>query len=217
MKHRVTVSVVVFAVIVMALPVFAEGPNFEANDKSSTTPTKVRAIEIRKEMEARRASTTERRAEIKNNIEQRKASSTERRVEMQRSLVKRKVEHVTKVILATIERLEKIVIRIESRIAKIQERGGDTTEAEGFVAVAKGNLADARVAVEVFATLDLFDSAVAKNFETVRAAAAEAKEHIRAAHRNMMMAVRALKGPNTGVKREERATTTATSTSDSDD
>lgn len=242
MKHqRIITSVLTLALVALSSPVLAEEVNVGVSLRASTTPVRVRA-EMQAELEARRASTTERledrkediderrenlaerrasttdrRMEVRNHIEQRKASSTERRVAMQMSLAKRKVSHVTKVILATIERLEKIIVRIESRIAKIQERGGNTAEAENFVVLTKENLADARIAVDVFANLDLSGSTAATNFETIRAAAAEAKEHIRAAHRNMMMAVRALKGPNTGIEREERATSTATSTLDSDD
>jgi len=169
-KYLLSSALLMFAVFALTSPVFAE----------------------------ERASTTERREEIRQNIEQRKASSTERRTDMQIDIAKRKVENVTRVILATIERLEKIILRIESRIAKIQERGGNTTEAEGYVAAAKENLADAKVAVAAFANLDLSDSTFRENFKTIRAAVAEAKEHIRAAHRNLMMAVRSLKGPNTG-------------------
>ena len=218
MKYRIIISVLTLFVVALALPVFAkEG----ADDNRAASMTERREDregereDREKEIEQHRASSTERRVEIRNNIEQRKASSTERRVEMQTNLAKRKVEHVTKIILATIERLEKIITRIESRIVKIQERGGDTTEAEGFVALAKENLADAKVAVEVFATLDLSGSTARENFETIRAAAAEAQELIRTAHRNLMMAVRALKGPNTGLEGERRAT--STSDSDSDD
>jgi len=184
-KYLLSVVFSVFAVFALVLPVFAE-----------------EGAGVRVNAEVRRASSTERqekrRVEIKNNIEERKASSTERRVDIQINLAKRKVEFVKRVILATIERLEKIMARIESRMAKIEERGGDTTEAKGFVTLAKGNLADARVAVDAFASLDLSGDSARENFELVRVAAAEAKEHIRAAHRNMMMAVRALKGPNTG-------------------
>lgn len=192
-------SALLVLTLVLALPVFAEEGSLDNRGRASTTPGR-----------------EDRREDIRNNIEQRRASSTERRVEMQRDLAKRKAEHVTRVILATIERLEKIIIRIESRIAKIQARGGVTTETERFVALAKGNLADAQLAVDAFASLDLSGSTARENFETVRAAAAEAREHIRAAHRNLMMAVRALKGPNTGTDRDGRATSTATSTSNSD-
>lgn len=168
----------------------------------TSTSSNVRArVEARKtEIEVRRASTTERRLdrreEIRSNIEQRRASSTERRVEFQQDLAKRRVKNVTKVLLATIERLEKIIVRIESRIEKINERGTDSTEAQSFVTLAKGNLADARLAVESFAGLDLSSTKAADNFETIRAAAAEARDSIRLAHQNLTKAARALKGPN---------------------
>lgn len=143
-------------------------------------------------------------------------NSTERRVEMQQDLAKEKAERTAKVLLATIGRLEKIITRIESRITKIQARGGNTIEAQSFVSAAKRNLTDARVAVDAFANLDLSGSTARDNFKTVRVAATEAREQIRTAHRNLMMATRALKGPNTGIERERKATSTATSTSDSD-
>lgn len=209
MKHKLAIASVLTLTIIS--PVFAEEVRINAYGRASTTPVRVRA-EIKADIETRRASTTERREdrreEVRNIIAERKASSTERRLEMQVNIAKRKVEHVKKVILATIGRLEKIIVRIESRIEKIKGRGGDTTEAENFIAAAKVNLSDATVAVDAFAGLDLSGSTAALNFETIRAAAAEAREDIRVAHRNLMMAVRSLKGPNTGVEVEMRATST---------
>src|SRR3989344_5516812 len=141
-KYLLSSALLMFAVFALTSPVFAE----------------------------ERASTTERREEIRQNIEQRKASSTERRTDMQIDIAKRKVENVTRVILATIERLEKIILRIESRIAKIQERGGNTTEAEGYVAAAKENRGDKKVAGAAFATLDLSDSPFRKKSRFAKAA-----------------------------------------------
>src|SRR3989338_7890237 len=82
-------------------------------------------------------SVTERREQVKHNIEQRRASTTERRVERRQALAKRRVENVTRAMLATIDRLEKIIVRIESRIEKVKGEGGNTTEVESFVALAK--------------------------------------------------------------------------------
>ena len=111
---------------------------------------------------------------------------------MQQGLALRKANHVKEVILATIARLERIIERIESRIEKIKARGGETTEAEGFVATAKDNLADATEAVNNFPT-DFTSDKAQKNFETIRAAAAVAKESIRTAHTNLKNAVRSLR------------------------
>ena len=210
-KQYFSTSLLLMLALTVALPVSAKEGADDLQEKSSTTPRALmmeRQEDRRESRQEYKASTTERLMEIRSNIEQRKASSTERRLEMQTNIAKRRVEHVTKVILATIKRLEKIITRIESRIEKIKERGGDTTEAEDFVALAKENLADAKVAVDAFINLDLSGSTAVENFEMIRAAAAEARENISSAHRNLMMAVRALKGPNTGA---------ATSTSNSDD
>ena len=194
---KITTSVLLLVLLTLALPVSAHGE--EANVGASlraSTSIKTR-MEVRADIEARRASSTEhrkdRREEIKNNIAERKASSTERRVDIQINLAKRKVEFVKRVILATIERLEKIMARIESRIVKVEERGGDTNEAKGFIALALDNLVDARVAVDAFVNLDLSSDKARENFELVRAAAAEAREHIHAARENLLKAIRSLR------------------------
>ncbi|MBI2673993.1 MAG: hypothetical protein HYX23_01800 [Candidatus Zambryskibacteria bacterium] len=149
--------------------------------------------QMKLDLEARWAEMDARREAKKAEIEARRASSTAKRIEFQQEIAKRKVERVTKVMLATIERLEKIIVRIESRIAKIKTRGGDTTESEKFVAEAKTNLSDARVKVGAFAGIDLSSAKAAENFERIRAAAAAVREIIRTAHENLMMAVRSLR------------------------
>jgi len=178
MKKQYSLVLLLLAVS-FALPVFAE----EDNVSTSSSP-----------------SVTERREQVKHNIEQRRASTTERRVERRQALAKRRVENVTRAMLATIDRLEKIIVRIESRIEKVKGEGGNTTEVESFVALAKENLANANVAVDTFSQLDLSGSAgtVLENSDIIRAAAIEAREDIRAARENLVKAVRALKGPNTG-------------------
>lgn len=148
---------------------------------------------VRIELDARRAEADARRETARVEAESRRAEAQVRRVEFQQAIAKRQVEHVARVILATIGRLEKIIDRIESRIAKIQARGGATAEAEAFVAAALGNLAEARASVDAFVSIDLSSEIAQDNFERVRAAAAEAREHIRAAHQNLMMAVRSLR------------------------
>lgn len=154
---------------------------------------KAKREQMKLDLEAKWAEMDAKREAKRVEIEERRASSTERRIEFQQEIAKRKVEHVTKVMLATIERLEKIIARIESRIEKIKARGGDTTEGEKFVADAKTNLLDARTKVSTFADIDLSSDKAAENFERIRAAAAEAREIIRKAHENLMMAVRSLR------------------------
>ena len=129
-------------------------------------------------------------------VETRKATSTEKRVEMQQGLAKRKAEHVGKVLMATIERLEKIVARVESRIEKLKAEGVDTTMSAGYAAEAKVHLDKARLALGAFSSLTLSFDKARENFGAVRDVAAEVKMHLKEAHTSLAKAVRSLKGSN---------------------
>lgn len=157
------------------------------------------------------------RAEVKARIDARLASSTARRatstarkMELREDISKRRADHTGKKLLATIERLEKLADRVESRIEKVEANGGDASTSERFLAEARAHLSEARVALEAYSSVDLSGERLSENFERVRAAAAEVKEHLRLAHRSLVDAIRSLKpGRMTG----NRATsTTATTT-----
>ena len=191
-KQYLSVSLfLTLAVVAVATPVLAQ--DIRANVSGGATGTPIRA-NVRANVEAKKASTTER-----------KASSTERRVEMQKNLAQRKAEHTARVLIATIERLEKIIVRLESRIAKVKALGGVTTETESFVAEAKNHLSLAKLSITTFSSIELSGNKARDNFERVRAVAAEVKGHIREAHTSLMKAIRSLKPGQR----------TATSTSDS--
>ena len=215
MKQSI-ISIASLALVLVATSAMAQELNTSV--RASTTPIKARVemrTNLQDKMQDRRASTTERmmdvranieerkaeirtnmetrRVEIKTNIETRIASTTERRVEMRADLAKRKAEHTVRVMQATIERLEKILVRIESRIEKLKAEGVDVSLAEGFAVEAEANLADAKAAIEVLLAIDLTGDGARENFERIRAVATEVKTHIRAAHENLMKAVRALK------------------------
>lgn len=149
-------------------------------------------LDISANIEARRAEADARREALRAEAEARRAEARARMTEFRRDTAERRVQNTARVITGIIEHLNKIILRIESRIAKIKARGGDTTESESFVAMAKQNLADAKVAVDAFVAIDLSTGEAEANFERIRALAAEAREHIRAAHQNLMKAVRSL-------------------------
>lgn len=167
--------------------------------RSSTTATTT-------ERDMKRAEMDQKREAMRLEFEAKRASSTERRVEWQQDIAKRKVEHVTKMMLATVERLEKIIVRIESRITKIKAAGGSTVASEGYIALAKADLANAKTSITAFAAIDLSSDKAQENFERIRTAASQARELIRSAHRNLMMAIRSLPA----VKMDVKATTTTT-------
>ena len=222
MKQRILSFTIVILLAAVATPAFAQ-VKVNVTGTASTTPIKVRA-EVKANMEAKReekmASSTERRTELKANVEERKAemktnaearkaSSTEKRIEMQRGLAKKKADHTARVLTATVERLEKIVVRIESRIAKLKAEGKATAESEGYIAEAKVHLSAAKTSIALFASVDLSGDKAQENFERVRAIAAEAKGHIREAHQSLMKAIRALGKPRVEANATSTATTTA--------
>src|SRR3990167_8927951 len=122
----------------------------------------------------------------------RKTEMQEKRAEFKQDIAKRQVTNVSRVISATIERLEKIIERVESRIEKLKANGSDTTESEGFLVSAQAHLSEAKADVEAFAELDLTSDRAQDNFEIIRVAASSAKEHILLAHTDIMKPVRAL-------------------------
>ena len=168
----------------------------EINARREALKLKLETEKAQREMF--RASTTRpAREDVREKVKGRQASSTARRIAMQQDVAKRKAEHVTKVITATIERLENIILRLESRVTKVKDSGRSTTEAEGYIARAKGDLAEAETSVAAFTGLDLSAEKLQDNFELIRAAAQDAKEHIRSAHTNLMNANRTLGGMRT--------------------
>ncbi len=187
MKQRIISATIALLVLAVATPALAQTAGVNVSGSATATPVRVRG-EARTEMEVR------------------KATSTERRVEMQRGLAKKKAEHTSRVLTATVERLEKIIARVESRIAKIKSLGGVTTESEAFVAEAKNHLSLAKGKIALFASLDFSGDKAQENFEKVRALATEVKGHIREAHTSLKNAVRALGK----VKAELKANATST-------
>src|SRR3989344_3543684 len=152
--------------------------------------------------EARSDEVQAKREAMKLELEEKREEMHNKRIEFQQDVAERKVEHVTKIMLATIERLERIIVRIESRIAK-EARGGSVSESKSFVAAAKVNLSDAKIVIETFSSIDLSSEKAQDNFEKIRVATSEAREHIRATHNNLMLAVRTLSSVEIDVGEED--------------
>jgi ABC-type transporter Mla subunit MlaD len=163
----------------------------------STSPAQMRA-EVKARIDARLASSTERRA-----------SSTARRIELQQNIANRQAEHAGKKLMATIERLEGIATRVESRIEKAEALGVNASSSITALAEARSHLSEARIALEAFSSVELTSEKLSENFERIRAAGAEVKEHLRLAHQSLVEAIRSLK-PGRGMNNatSTRATTT---------
>ncbi len=172
-----TLSVLSFLALAIALPasVAASTPTVEPQVVNGN-------VEVRANLDTRA-----------ENREARQASSTERRIELQQSVVKRLAAHAGKILNATIERLEKIMTRVESRIAKVKAEGGVTTESEKFVAEAKVHLSEAKAELALFSSVTLSADKLSENILALRAASGKVKTHLKAAHASLVKATVALK------------------------
>lgn len=181
----------------------AEARKAAAEARGDEMQAKREAMRI--ELEAKRTEMDSRREAMRVEFESRRTEMQDKRAEFREDIAKRKVENTERVITITIERLERIIVRVESRIAKIKAQDGVTTESEDSVSVAKGHLADAKASLAVFVSIDLSGETAESNFERIRAVAAEVREHIRAAHQNLMIAVRSLSSVEVGLGLEAEA------------
>lgn len=140
-----------------------------------------------------------RRSENRAKFEERRTELQSRQTAVREDLAKRKLVNTVRLMRAAIERLENAIKRIEARIAQVDEKGGDTTEAERYIALAKTDLGKAKEVVEAFSRIEPTGFSLQENFERIRTAAAQARELIRSAHKNTMSALRALMTANAQV------------------
>ncbi|MEX0919253.1 MAG: hypothetical protein WDZ64_00705 [Parcubacteria group bacterium] len=174
-----------------------EQRQLEAETRVETRTTQVETRQA--EMDARSQVRTLESEERNRRIEARRAEAEARRVEARAQgeaalelMLKRQVENTMRIIAATIDRLENIALRIESRISKLKEAGGDTFVAERYLLEARTQLTLAEEKLTTFSTIDLSVERVQDNFQRIRAVASEIKILLRSAHGNLVMAVRSL-------------------------
>ncbi|MDO8589859.1 MAG: hypothetical protein Q7R69_01130 [bacterium] len=174
MNRKIIPLILMFSIVSLASPALAKEPNVR-------TQTETRKVEA----------------------QTRKASSTDARAEMQRGLAKRKAANTSRVLTATVERLERIIVRLESRIEKVKADGGVTATSTAYVVEARNHLSLTKASIALFASVDLSGDKAKENFERVRDIASEAKGHIREAHRSLTKAIRALGGERSATSTPE--------------
>lgn len=139
----------------------------------------------------RRDDNKKARIENENKDENRGKSS-----EAHENVLLKRIDHTYKVLNATANRLDKIASRIESRIEKIKAEGEQTTDAEASVKLAKENLAEARVHINLIvstasSTASTTDSSI---FDKIRTEAKTSKDSLIEARRNLSKAIGFIKG-----------------------
>lgn len=151
-----------------------------------------RATQNRQEVEKR---TEERVRQIASST----ASTSERqqnKIQFRAEIAQKRADNASLVITATIERLSNIADRVDSRIQKVKDAGGNVTTAEAYLAAARGDLSAAKTSVAKFDKLGLNLASYNASstspqiiFDQIKVIASETKDYIRSAHDNLAKAV----------------------------
>lgn len=142
---------------------------------------------------------------------ERRTERMEKLSAQRKEIIKRQAEMMFVRIGAAIERLKKLGDRIGERIAKLKEKGINTTKAESLLVNARTEItnAETRLGLAKTAAQGAIESGTPKEaFEAVRAHVEEAKEATKKAHKALVDSIVALKGKSG----DKTATTTAATT-----
>jgi hypothetical protein len=168
-----------------------------------------RAVEIRERLQERQEESQELREELRVRLEDRTDALQDSRGEIRDRLESRRdmflenasdrLTNIARRILgrfyAAIERMEHIANRVDSRIAKLEERGNDLSEAKRLLAEAWVKIDAAGEAVaEVEINLgELIADTPHETLQKVRELLGTAKEALRSAHRALVDAIIAIR------------------------
>lgn len=145
----------------------------------------------------------------------------ERRQERRSEILKRMADQMIRRMNAAIERIEKLSDRVDSRIAKLKEKGVDTSAAEANIVIARAKSAEAKAAV-LLAETAIAGAAVNADTVTegakpndagkpVREALEKARVATVAAHKALVNAIESLKASvKTGVESRKGTTSSVT-------
>ncbi|KKP56434.1 MAG: hypothetical protein UR80_C0003G0012 [Parcubacteria group bacterium GW2011_GWB1_35_5] len=174
----------------------------------------------------------ERREELKQNLEQKREEIKNRVEERRQNTTDQITERVNKFISKIIERfstaanrLDILVIRIESRIEKIEARDIDVTEANDLLVIAKTKIETAKTSISLIALPEIIDpaasttaSAIKEAFETTKTQIEQAKKDLKAAHAALVEVIKSLKPGDNKLREiendESEDDSTATTTDD---
>lgn len=190
-----------------------------ASGTKPMSPEMENRLENRDEMRdklVQRASTTQ------SNREERRDEMREKMQERKSEILKRHATNMVRQMRAAIGRISKLADRMDSRIAKMKERGADTSQAEANIAIARTKITEASAAVKlaedaiasavVAADVSASSTSPSDPGKAVREALNKAKEAVFAAHKALVEAIKSLKGIRIDVVATTTASTDATTT-----
>lgn len=132
----------------------------------------------------------------KDKNQENQENKAENKGQSKLDIASKQVNHVSQILNATANRLDKIASRIESRIKKIHEGNGSTGQAEALVSAAKVDLVSAKVHITLISSLDFSQSTTTfrENISKIRTEAKAAKDSLTSAKQNLSKAIGEIKG-----------------------
>jgi len=172
-------------------------------EKASTT-----RANLQKEAQTMREKVQDKKVEMKNNFDAKKIA-----------ILKRTAENTVRILQEAINRLEKIAVRIDSRITKMEANTIDVTQAKANMVIARQKIADAKTALATAKNVIATIETDAKNASTtpnimgdstkkIKEQARLVKDALQSAHSALVQSIKELKGKE-GMR---KATTTIETT-----
>lgn len=188
-------------------------------------------LEAKQKKEAMRAEAEQKRETIKNDLESRK-ESLKQEMEQRKETIKNSIEerrqniadkievrtsqfvqNVIKRLNAAADRLDILMQRIESRIAKIKERNIDTSAAEELLSVAQSKISEAKTSIAAIsfqpntdsdsASASTTNDVIKEAFESTRVQIELAKQNLKEAHSALVDVIKNLKPGDNKLKKIE--------------
>lgn len=199
--------------------------NTQVNASTSTSSKPFKIEDRNKIKEEKKEIREEARQDRKEDRDERKEERKDKRSELIKSRLNFRFGKMLDRFEATIVRLEKLLDRTNSRIAKVKAAGGNTTVSEKFAAETKTHLTEARESLNtlsllasstVAAEIDMGNinaSTTSKFITSLKTASASTTMHIKEAKTSLEKAISNIKSENAKLKIDVKASSTSSTSS----
>lgn len=193
---------------------------------TTSAQTEVRRPETKNLPDLQRGNLKEARENLKNELKDKKEevkTTAQRAVgEIRSEVALQKARMTSKILTATLTRLQTLAGRIDSRVTKLKSLGGNTSEAETSLAAAKADLSTARTHIQTISSLEqslassTASTTLRTNFESIKTEAKTVRESLAKAHKGLEKTVQTLrdveKSLNLKIRGDLNASTTKATT-----
>lgn len=208
MKNNYKISVkagAIALVLGLLMPISAFAREEEVRINASTSAEVKATTSPREKLNELREKAQEKKDQIKEKVDSKREETQNRVKDRLDSFIKTVIERLT----AATERFDKIALRIESRITKLESEGVDESKAKELLVTAKTKISVAKAGISnihIAASSTVATSTDLKvNYQAIKDAVEKSKEDLKAAQSALVEVIRNMKpGQN-----KLNATTTA--------